>query len=46
MPVRPTLNVDRILALLAQGLPQTVIAKRLGVSKGAVHVVAREHKHV
>ena len=46
MPVRPVLNVDRILALLAQGLPQTVIAKRLGVSKGAVYQVAKGRSNV
>jgi transcriptional regulator with XRE-family HTH domain len=40
MPVRDRVPVDRIRQLLAQGLTQTQVAKRLGVSKGVVCSIA------
>ena len=40
MPAREPVPVDRIRQLLAQGLTQTQVAKRLGVSKGVVSAIA------
>lgn len=40
MPPREWVDVERIKQLLAQGLTQTQIHKRLGVSKNVVCLIA------
>jgi predicted XRE-type DNA-binding protein len=41
MPGRPSVNVDRVKQLLAQGVKQSVVVQRLGVSKSVVSCIAR-----
>jgi len=45
MPFRQPVDVARVKQLLAQGLTQTVIAKRLGLSKSVVYRVKKEAAH-
>ena len=40
MPPRQFVDVERVKQLLAQGLTQTQVHKRLGVSKNAVCLIA------
>jgi DNA invertase Pin-like site-specific DNA recombinase len=42
MPPRTQTPVERVRQLLAQGLSQTVIAKRLGLAKSVVYRVRKE----
>ena len=42
MPPRTPVPTERVRQLLAQGLSQTVIAKRLNVAKSAVYRVKTE----
>jgi predicted XRE-type DNA-binding protein len=41
MPGRPPVDVDRVKQLLAQGVKQSVVVQRLGVSKSVVSCIAR-----
>jgi predicted transcriptional regulator len=41
MPGRPPVNVDRVKQLLAEGVKQSVVVQRLGVSKSVVSCIAR-----
>jgi transposase len=45
MPFRQPVDVARVKQLLAQGLSQTVIAKRLGLAKSVVYRVKKEAAH-
>jgi transcriptional regulator with XRE-family HTH domain len=40
MPPRQVVDVDRVKQLLSQGLTQTQVHRRLGVSKNAVCLIA------
>lgn len=40
---RNKLDVEKALKLRAQGLNNTIIAQRLGVTQGAIHHVFRKH---
>lgn len=41
MPGRPPVDVARVQQLLAQGVKQSVVVQRLGVSKSVVSCIAR-----
>jgi predicted XRE-type DNA-binding protein len=41
MPAKPAVPVDRVKQLLDQGVKQSVVVQRLGVSKSVVSCVAR-----
>ena len=41
MPAKPPVPVDRVKQLLDQGLKQSAVAQRLGVSKSVVSCIAR-----
>jgi predicted XRE-type DNA-binding protein len=40
MPGRPPVPVDRVKQLLAEGVKQSAVAERLGVSKPVVNCIA------
>ena len=40
MPGRPPVPVDRVKQLLAEGVKQSAVAERLGVSKTVVNCIA------
>ena len=44
MPPRQSIDKDRVLQLLANGMRQVDVAKRLGVSKAAVSKIVKEAK--
>jgi hypothetical protein len=41
MPAKPPVHVDRVKQLLADGVKQSAVVQRLGVSKSVVSCIAR-----